>query len=84
MARIILITICALLLLMGSAHAETLTLQDCLRRAASANPDLKVTSFDEKVAAEGVGIARSGYLPRLDFLAGTRSSRTRRPFSSRG
>jgi outer membrane protein TolC len=70
MARIILITICALLLLMGNAHAETLTLQDCLRRAASANPDLKVTSYDEKVAAEGVGIARSGYLPRLDFHGG--------------
>jgi outer membrane protein TolC len=70
MSRIILTTICVTLLLMGSAHAETLTLQDCLRRAASANPDLKVTSFDEKVAAEGVGIARSGFLPRLDFHGG--------------
>jgi outer membrane protein TolC len=70
MARIILITLCATLIMTGGAHAESLTLQDCLRKAAAANPELKVTSFDEKVAAEGVGIARSGYLPRLDFQGG--------------
>jgi outer membrane protein TolC len=70
MTRIILTTICATFLLIGNAHAERLTLRDCLSKAASANPELKVTAFDEKIAAEGIGIARSGYLPRIDFQGG--------------
>jgi outer membrane protein TolC len=70
MARIILTTICAAILLAGAAHAERLTLRDCLNKAAAANPELKVTAFDQKIAAEGIGIARSGYLPRLDFQGG--------------
>ncbi len=71
MARRILVTICcATLLLTSAAGAETLTLLECLRMAATANPDLKVAAFDEKVAAEGIGAARSGYLPRLDFQGG--------------
>lgn len=70
MARIILATIWATLLLTGAAYAERLTLRDCLNRAAAANPELKVTAFDTKIASEGIGIARSGFLPRLDFHGG--------------
>ncbi len=84
MARIILTTICAAILLAGAAHAERLTLRDCLRRAASANPELKVTAFDEKVAAEGIGIARSGYLPRLDFRGGYTVQQDPQAFTMQG
>jgi outer membrane protein TolC len=84
MSRIILITMCATLLLMGNAHAETLTLQDCLRKAAAANPDLRVAAFDEKVAAEGVGIARSGFLPRLDFQGGYTAQQDPQAFVMQG
>lgn len=70
MSRICLIVICAAGLLIGRAEADTLTLQECLKKATSANPELRVSAYDEKMAAENVGIARSGYLPRLDLQGG--------------
>jgi len=70
MARILPIAVLVSLLLYGIAGAETLTLQECLRRAAASNNELRVSSYDEKVAAEGIGIARSGYLPHLNFQGG--------------
>lgn len=54
----------------GTAQASPLTLRDCLARAAAANTVLKVASHDEKIAAENIAIAESGYLPRVDFQAG--------------
>jgi outer membrane protein TolC len=57
-------------LLPAGVEAETLTLSECLGKAATANPDLRVALFDERVAAEGIGIARSGYLPRLNLQGG--------------
>ncbi len=54
----------------GVAHAAPLTLRDCLTRAAAANTVLKVAAHDEKIAAENIKIAESGYLPRVDFQAG--------------
>lgn len=63
---------CTLLLCVftGTASAAPLTLRDCLTMAASANPGLKVAAFEEQKAAEGVAVARSGYLPRLDLQGG--------------
>lgn len=63
-------TLLSLFLMLGNAYAETLTLQECLQRAAAANPELKVASFDEKIADQGIGIARSGYLPRVNLQGG--------------
>lgn len=57
-------------LLPARGHAETLTLTQCLSMAAAANPDLKVAKFDERVAAEGIGIARSGFLPHINLQGG--------------
>lgn len=57
-------------ILPAGVHAETLTLNQCLGMAAAANPDLKVAKFDERIAAEGIGVARSGYLPHLNLQAG--------------
>ncbi len=70
MTRLCLIILCAIMLLAGRAEADTLTLRECLERAAAANHELRVSSYDEKLAAEGVAIARSGYLPRLDLQGG--------------
>ena len=66
------IVMCCLLLCMaiGTARADVLTLQDCLSKAASANRALKVTAYEEKKGAEGVTVARSGFLPRIDLQAG--------------
>lgn len=52
------------------AHAGTLTLGECLRKAALSNPDLKAAAFEERIAAEGIGIARSGYFPRINVQGG--------------
>lgn len=57
-------------LLPAGVHAETLTLSQCLTMATAANPDLKVAKFDERIAAEGVGIARSGFLPHVNLQGG--------------
>ncbi len=65
-----LVVLFATVLLTGRAEADTLTLQECLKRAASANHELKVSAYDEKLAAQDVAIARSGYLPRLDLRGG--------------
>lgn len=54
----------------GTAEAEVLTLRQCLTKGAASNHALKVAAFDEKIAADSVTIARSGYLPRLDFEGG--------------
>ncbi len=70
MTRICLIVFCATGLLIGRADADVLTLQDCLKKAAAANHELKVSAYDEKLAAQDVAIARSGYLPRLDLQGG--------------
>jgi outer membrane protein len=70
MPRMYLLVLFAPLILLARAEAETLTLQECLKKAATANHELKVSAFDEKIAAENVGVARSGYLPRLNFQGG--------------
>lgn len=59
-----------LLMSVQSANAETITLQDCLRLATTGNNTLKVAAHDEKTAAENIAIARSGFLPRIDFQGG--------------
>ena len=58
------------LLYIATAQAAPVTLRDCLTRAAAANSVLKVAAYDEKIAAESVHIADSGYLPRIDLQAG--------------
>ena len=60
----------ALVLTAGTGWGESLSLRDCLAKAAAANPSLKVSAFDEKVAAENVAIAASGFLPRVDLQGG--------------
>jgi outer membrane protein TolC len=64
------ITLFSFLITCASGYAETLTLSDCLKRAASANHDLKVAEYDTLIARENIGIGRSGYLPRVDFQGG--------------
>ncbi len=54
----------------ASGYAETLTLGDCLKKASSANHDLKVAAYDTLIARENIGIGRSGYLPRVDIQGG--------------
>src|SRR5512138_3826225 len=58
------------LLAIATAQAAPITLRDCLTRAAAANSVLKVAAYDEKIAAETVTIADSGFLPKIDFQAG--------------
>lgn len=70
MPRIYLLVLLAPLILLARAEAETLTLQDCLKKAATANHELQVSAFDEKIAVENVGVARSGYLPRINLQGG--------------
>ncbi len=70
MQKIWVITLVSLLLACTSGHAETLTLSDCLKRAASSNHELKVAEYDTQIARENITVGRSGYLPRLDFQGG--------------
>ncbi|MEA5115883.1 MAG: TolC family protein [Geobacteraceae bacterium] len=84
MTRICLMVLCATGLLIGRAEADILTLQECLKKAASANHELKVSAYDEKLAAQDVAIARSGYLPRLDLHGGYAMQQDPQAFSVLG
>ncbi len=53
-----------------AAHAELLTLRDCLAKASTGNYSLKVAAHDEKIAEENVGIGKSGFFPRVDLQGG--------------
>ena len=59
-----------LVLLLQSASAGPLSLNDCLLRAATGNRSLRVTAFDEAIATENVNLAHSAFFPRIDFLGG--------------
>jgi len=70
MQRIYLLVFFVPLILLARAEAETLTLQECLNKAATANHELKVSAFDEKIAEGNIGVAKSGYLPHVNFQGG--------------
>jgi len=70
MPRIYLLILFAPLILLARAEAETLTLQECLKKAATANHELKISSYDEKIAEGNISVARSGYLPHVNFQGG--------------
>ncbi|RQW82052.1 MAG: TolC family protein [Geobacter sp.] len=70
MPKIYLLVLLAPLFLLARAEAETLTLQECLKKAATANHELKISAFDEKIAEGSIGVARSGYLPHVNFQGG--------------
>src|SRR6516225_9421336 len=58
------------LLVAGAARAETpLTLDDALREAARANPDLGLAQADAQAAGADVTTAWSGFQPRLDLTS---------------
>lgn len=65
-----LLGVVAVFSLTAAARAETLSLDECLRRAAADNYALTVTAHDTKIAAENTIQAKSGFLPRLDFQGG--------------
>lgn len=66
----VLILLAILLTLAGTAGAETLSLKECLTRAAETNKGLKAASYDIGIAQEQIQIAKSGLLPRVDVQAG--------------
>ncbi len=46
---------------------KNLTLADAIKTAITNNPVLKASAFREKVAESGLGEAKSGFMPKLDF-----------------
>jgi outer membrane protein len=70
MSKIWAFTVVSFCLIFSRAEAETLTLQACLQRAATANHELQVASYDVRIAGENVRLGRSGYLPRIDIQGG--------------
>ena len=64
-----------LVLVAMPSFAGQLTLEKCLQQASAANRSLKLAAIDEQVAADGKQIARSGYLPRIDFQGGYTSQK---------
>ncbi len=44
-----------------------MTLSDAIRTAITNNPVLKASVFREKIAESGLGEAKSGFMPKLDF-----------------
>lgn len=54
----------------GQAKADTLTLKECLDKAAASSRGLKANTHDVAIAKEQIAIARSARLPRVDLQAG--------------
>ncbi len=63
---------CSMLLILsvGAAHAERLTLADALAKRAAASRLLKIATYDVNIAEESIRLNRSGYLPRVDIQGG--------------
>ena len=62
--------VCVLLLTALSASAETLSLSECIQRAAKSNPALKTAAWDTRLAEESVRQAAATLYPRIDAQAG--------------
>jgi outer membrane protein len=54
----------------SSTVAQSLTLNECLTRAAGSNRSLKVNSYDSVITAQNVFLADSTLFPRIDFQGG--------------
>ncbi len=52
------------------AEAITLSLNDCLARAASGNRSLQARGFDGAISDQNITLAASGYFPRVDLQGG--------------
>ena len=66
----VILMLAALLTLAGAAQAEPLSLKDCLSRASATNQGLRAASREVGIAQEGIQVAKSGLLPRVDLQAG--------------
>ncbi len=53
--------------LQASLVKSNLTLADAIKTAITNNPVLKASVFREKIAESGLGEAKSGFMPKLDF-----------------
>ena len=54
----------------GGAHAEALTLKECLQKAATTSKGLRAASYEVGIAREQIDVAGSARLPRVDLKAG--------------
>ncbi len=54
----------------GAAHAEALTLKECLQNAAATSKGLRAASHEVGIAQEQIDVAGSARLPRVDLQAG--------------
>ncbi|WP_136513051.1 TolC family protein [Geomonas edaphica] len=70
MHKVVVLLALLLCAICSSAHAETLTLKECLDGAVATSRGLKSASHDVEIAREQVGVARSTRLPRVDLQAG--------------
>ncbi|MBK7926730.1 MAG: TolC family protein [Bryobacterales bacterium] len=53
----------------GVVSAQGLTLEEAVRRAVERYPSVKVSREQASAAAAGIALARTSYLPKVDFLA---------------
>ena len=65
-----LITIALLTILAAVAHAQTITLQECLKRGLENNYSIRISRNQEQVAHNNATLANAGYLPSIDLSAG--------------
>ena len=70
MHRVLVLLALSVLALAGAAHADTLTLKECLDRAAATSRELKAASRDVAIAKEQVNVAGATRLPRVDLQGG--------------
>ncbi len=59
--------------------AQAASLQDAVRMAVTANPDVRALAADRRAINHELRQARSGYYPQIDLRASTGWERTRRP-----
>lgn len=62
--------VCVLFLTTLPAHAESLSLRDCLERARKDNLALKAAAWDTRIAEESVSQAAATQYPRIDAQVG--------------
>lgn len=70
MRKVLILFAVATLAVAGAAHAQTLTLKECLQQATATSSALKASWREVEIAREQIDIAHSGKLPRIDLQAG--------------
>ncbi len=80
--RKLFVTISSIMLMMAASGARAETLQDAVKYMLQAHPEIRSHAYNRLARTQEVRQAKAGYLPTIDFTAGTGFDRHHQPVFS--